>query len=86
MIEAYDTLSNQIKLNKPEILHPEIQEEFEVYEEDAKKTSKTYKDCSWEEFLVLGLFLDTRIESLFSGGIDLLDDAGDIIGDIFDIF
>lgn len=98
LIEAYEILSKPVKRKAynvlvqekisrtPILIEPEVKADFEEYEKEAKKTSKKYKDYSFTEFLALELFLDAGIEGLFTGGLDLLDDAGDIIGDIFDIF
>jgi len=84
--QVYDTLIQKRESQMPVPVEPELKTDFDEYEKEAKRTSKKYKDYSWEEFLALELFLDTGIESLFTGDLDLLDDAGDMLGDIFDIF
>jgi len=84
--EAYDALMHAREVRTQFAVEPELQAEFETYEKDAKKTSEKYKDYSWGEFLALELFLDSGIESLFTSGLDLLEDASDLLDDIFDIF
>ena len=84
--KVYDALIHEQESQKPVVIKPELKTEFETYEKEAKNTSKKYKDHSWGEFLALELFIDAGIESLFLGGLDIFDDTGDIIGDIFDIF
>ena len=84
--KAYDALVKERTSHIPVLIEPEVKEEFEEYQKEAKETSTKYKDYSLSEFLALELFLDAGVEGLFSGGLDLLDEAGDIIGDIFDIF
>ena len=84
---AYDAMLGNSKTNKPSIIKPKAEEQYQEWQKEAQKKSKNYWDTSLTELLVLDIFLDAGLSGLFSD--DLLDSIGDSFGDIgglFDIF
>ncbi len=84
--KAYDTLVKEKTSNVPVVIEPEVKEDFKEYEKEAKETSRKYKDYAFDDFLALELFVGMDILGSLFDGSDLFDDAGDLLGDIFDIF
>ncbi|SDS67384.1 DnaJ domain-containing protein [Formosa sp. Hel1_31_208] len=84
--EAYDNMLGNVETNKPVLIEPKAEEQYKEWKKESKKKSDTYwlKDLS--DLLLLDLFLDVGLSSLFSGTDDLLDGLGDSLGDIFDVF
>ncbi|WP_299368726.1 DnaJ domain-containing protein [Winogradskyella sp.] len=94
LVEAFDILSNEDKrreydkmlayeaTNKPVII--EQKQQYEDWQKEAKKKSKTYEGIGLEELLLLDIFLlnGDFLDGLLSGTDELLDG----IGDIFDLF
>ena len=98
LVEAFDILSNVEKrkaydemlkasaTNKPVLIEPKKQEQYTEWKKDAKKKSDTFRLTDLSDLLLLDLFLDVGLSSLFSGTENLIDGLGDSLGDIFDIF
>lgn len=84
--EAYDAMLRSTETNKPILMEPKAEEQYQEWKKEAKKKSKTYWDSSLAELLVLDIFLDAGFSGLFSGTEDLFDGLEDSLGDIFDIF
>lgn len=84
--EAYDQMLGYTETNKPVLIEPKAEEQYKEWKKEAKKKSDRYwlKDLS--DLLLLDLFLDVGLSSMFSGTDDLLDGLGDSLGDIFDVF
>ncbi|WP_298903275.1 J domain-containing protein [uncultured Psychroserpens sp.] len=84
--EAYDRLLNASETNKPVIIAPKEEEkQYKDWKKESKKKSDDYWRTSLTELLLLDIFLETG-GGLFSGAGDILEDLGDSLGDIFDIF
>lgn len=62
------------------------QEQYKEWKKEAKKKSDTFRLTNLSDLLLLGLFLDVGLSSLFSGTDNLIDGLGDSLSDIFDIF
>ena len=98
LVEAFDVLSNPKKrerydqllktaaTNKPLVIEPKAEKEYQEWQKDAKKKSDTYWLKDLESLLLLELFFDVGFSGLFSGTDGILDDIGDSLGDIFDLF
>lgn len=99
LIEAYEILSKPNKRSaydaafeeyNSKTLIPEEQEvkrEFEQYEKEARKTSRKYKEYGLNDFLALEIFVGMDVlGDVLENGIDLLDEADDLLGDLFDLF
>ncbi|OUS01990.1 hypothetical protein A9Q86_04885 [Flavobacteriales bacterium 33_180_T64] len=84
--KAYDNMLFSEATNTALILEPKAEETYTQWKETSKKKAKSYWDTSLAELLVLDLFLDAGLNGLFSGTEDLLDDIGDSLGDLLDIF
>ncbi|WP_298894508.1 DnaJ domain-containing protein [uncultured Psychroserpens sp.] len=85
--EAYDRMLNTSETNKPMVVAPKAEQQYQEWKEESKKKSKDYWNTSLSELLLLDIFLETELlGGLFSGTEDLLDGLGDSLGDIFDIF
>nr|WP_321233325.1 DnaJ domain-containing protein [uncultured Psychroserpens sp.] len=82
--EAYDNMLDATQANKPVIIEPKAEAQYEEWKKESKKKSKDYWNTSLTELLVLDIFLEAGFSGLFSG--NLLDGIGDSLGDIFDIF
>ncbi|WP_422105236.1 J domain-containing protein [Winogradskyella sp.] len=94
LVEAFDILSNEDKrreydqmlkhqaTNKPVVI--EQKQQYEDWQKEAKKKSKTYEGIGLEELLLIDIFVlnGDFLDGLFSGADDILDG----IGDIFDFF
>jgi len=99
IVEAFNMLSNEEKrtsydallkaqeaTNKPIVFIEEEQEEqYQEWQKESKRKSKEYWDFPLAELLALDIFLNLGMVD-FSGIGDAFDDAGDILGDIFDLF
>lgn len=83
---AYDEMLNISSSNKPIIIEHKKQEQYKEWKKEAKKKSDTYWFTDLSDLLLLDLFLDFGLSSLFSGTENLIDGLGDSLGDIFDIF
>ncbi|WP_435413040.1 J domain-containing protein [Psychroserpens mesophilus] len=98
LVEAFDILSNVEKRkaydemlkasasNKPVLIEPKKQEQYTEWKKDAKKKSDTFRLTDLSDLLLLDLFLDVGLSSLFSGTDNLIEGLEDSLGDIFDIF
>ncbi|WP_323788053.1 J domain-containing protein [Psychroserpens sp.] len=84
--KAYDEMLSTSATNKPVRIEPKQQEQYTEWKKEAKKKSEIYWLSDLSDLLVLDLFLDVGLSSLFSGTDNLLDGLGDSLGDIFDIF
>lgn len=82
---AYDNLLKKYRANTSVVLSKE-ETTFEEHQKEAEKNSKKYTEMSWEDFLALDIILDLGLGLSLIDGTDLLDDVGDVLGDIFDIF
>lgn len=93
LVEAFDILSDKEKRSTyDKMLNTETglatipqqkEEEYKEWQKEAKKKSKTYRDTTLEDLLLLDIFLGGDIlGSIFSGADDLFDG----IGDVFDLF
>ena len=94
LVEAFDILSNEDKRqeydkmlafeksNKPMVI--EQKQQYEDWQKEAKKKSKSYEGIGLEELLLLDISVlnGDFLDMIFSGTDDLLDG----IGDIFDLF
>ena len=83
---AYDKMLESSAKNKPVILEPKKQEDYKEWKKEAKKKSETYWLTDLSDLLVLDLFLDVGLTSLFSGTESLIEGLGDSLGDVFDLF
>lgn len=98
LVEGFDILSNTEKrktyddmlkasaTNKPVLIEPKKQEQYTEWKKDAKKKSDTFWLTDLSDLLLLDLFLDVGLSSLFSGTENLIEGFEDSLGDIFDIF
>ncbi|MCD2259850.1 J domain-containing protein [Psychroserpens luteolus] len=85
--EAYDRMLNTSETNKPMVIAPKAEQQYQEWKAESKKKSKEYWNTSLAELLLLDIFLETELlGGLLSGTEDLLDGLGDSLGDIFDIF
>ncbi len=93
LVEAFDILSDKEKRRTyDKMLNTETglvtmpqqkEKEYKEWKKEAKKKSKTYRDTTLEDLLLLDIFLGGDIlGGIFSGADDLLDG----IGDVFDLF
>ncbi|MEY8848868.1 J domain-containing protein [Psychroserpens sp. XS_ASV72] len=83
---AYDDWLKQQANNKPVVIAQKQESQYQDWKKEAKKKSDTFWNSDLADLLVLDLFLDAGLSSLFSGADGLLDGIGDSLGDIFDIF
>ncbi|WP_456437160.1 J domain-containing protein [Psychroserpens sp.] len=83
---AYDAMLRASATNKPVIIEQKRQEQYTEWKKEAKKKSDTFRLTDLADLLLLDLFLDTGLSSLFSGTDNLIEGLGDSLGDIFDIF
>lgn len=84
--KAYDAMLGFSVTNKPVIIEQKKQEQYREWKKEAKKKSDTYWLTDLSDLLLLDLFLDVGLSSLFSGSDDLIDGIGNSLGDLFDIF
>lgn len=84
--KAYDAMLKTCETNKPIVIEQKKQEQYTEWKKEAKKKSDTYWLTDLSDLLLLDLFLDVGLSSLFSGADNLIDGLGDSLGDIFDIF
>lgn len=81
-----DLLKPQEARNKPVVFVEEEQEEqYQEWQKESKHESEKYWNFPLAELLALDIFLNLGMVD-FSGIGDIFDDAGDILGDIFDLF
>ena len=83
---AYDAMLRTSATNKPVIIEQKKQEQYTEWKKEAKKKSDTFRLTDLADLLILDLFLDAGLSSLFSGTENLIEGLGDSLGDIFDIF
>jgi len=83
---AYDEMLETLATHKPVIIEPKKQEQYTEWKKEAKKKSDTFRLTDLSDLLLLDLFFDVGISSLFSGSENLIDGIGDSLGDLFDIF
>lgn len=83
---AYDEMLETSVSNKPIIIEQKKQEQYTEWKKQAKKKSDTFWLTDLSDLLLLDLFFDAGISSLFSGSEHLIDGIGDSLGDLFDIF
>jgi len=83
---AYDAMLKTSATNKPIVIEPKKQEQYKEWKKEAKKKSDKYWFSDLADILVLDLFLDAGLSSLFSETDTLLDGLSDSLGDVFDIF
>ena len=84
--ERYDEMLKAVATNIPVVIEPKVEKEYEEWQKEALKKSDTYWLKDLESLLLLELFFDVGFSGLFSSTDDLLDDIGDSLGDIFDLF
>ena len=84
--KAYDDMLERSTTNKPILIEQKKQEQYTEWKKEAKKKSDTYWFTDLTDLLLLDLFLDVGLSSLFSGTESLIDGLDDSLGDIFDIF
>ena len=94
LVEGFDILSNEEKrrnydallkheaTNKPIVI--EQKQQYEEWQKEAKKKSKSYEGIGLEELLLLDIFVlnGDFLDGLLSGADGIFDG----LGDIFDIF
>jgi len=83
---AYDAMLETSATNKPVIIESNKQEQYTEWKKEAKKKSDTFRLTDLSDLLLLDLFFDVGISSLFSGTENLIEGLEDSLGDIFDIF
>ena len=92
--EAYDQMLITSETNKPTVVEPKVESQYNTWKKESRKNSERYWDTALTELLVLDIFLNSNVlGSIVSGTEDLLDGLGDSLGDIdldlgdvFDIF
>ncbi|MBR9845919.1 MAG: DnaJ domain-containing protein [Algicola sp.] len=84
--KAYDDMLERSTTNKPILIEQKKQQQYTEWKKEAKKKSDTYWLTDLTDLLLLDLFLDVGLSSLFSGTESLIDGLDDSLGDIFDIF
>lgn len=84
--KAYDAMLESTSTKTPVIIEPKKQEQYNEWKKQAKKKSDTFRLTDLSDLLLLDLFLDAGLSSLFSGTDTLIDGLGESLGDIFDIF
>jgi DnaJ-class molecular chaperone len=84
--KAYDAMLESSSRTTPVIIESKEQEQYNEWKRQAKKKSDTFRLTDLSDLLLLDLFLDAGLSSLFSGTDTLIDGLGDSLGDIFDIF
>ena len=84
--KAYDDMLERSTTNKLILIEQKKQEQYTEWKKEAKKKSDTYWLTDLSDLLLLDLFLDVGLSSLFSGTDNLIDGLGESLGDIFDIF
>ena len=84
--KSYDTMLRYSTSNKPVVIESKKEEQYKEWKKEAKKKSETLWITDLTDLLVLDLFLDVGLSSLFSGTDSLIDGIEDSLGDIFDIF
>ena len=81
---AYDAMLKASNTNKPVVIEPKSEAQYQEWKKESRKKSDNYWETSLTELLLLDVFLDAGLGGLFSG--DLLDGMEDTLGDLFDIF
>ncbi|WP_052172569.1 J domain-containing protein [Psychroserpens jangbogonensis] len=85
--KAYDAMLGTSATNKPVVIEAKKQEQqYTEWKKEAKKKSDTFRLTDLSDLILLDLFFDVGLSSLFSGSENLIDGLGDSLGDIFDIF
>lgn len=84
--KAYDAMLESSAITSAIIIESKEQEQYYEWKKQAKKKSDTFRLTDLSDLLLLDLFLDAGLSSLFSGTDNLIDGLGDSLGDIFDIF
>jgi DnaJ-class molecular chaperone len=84
--KAYDEMLESSSSTAPVVIESKNQEQYKEWKKEAKKKSDTFRLTDLSDLLLLDLFLDAGLSSLFSGTDNLIDGIEDSLGDIFDIF
>lgn len=84
--EAYNAILKTQRNRNSVIVDTPAEHEFKTYQKEAEQKSRTYSHTSWVDFIALDLVADAGFDLLFTGGEDIIDGVGDILGDIFDLF
>jgi len=81
--KAYDEILNSSENDTLQIVEPIQEYQVKEWKTTSQKKSKTYKDYSLAELLVMDVFTEAAFEGLFSLGGNLLEGLGESLGDIF---
>ena len=90
--EAYDQMLIASETNKPMVLEPKVEAQYNTWKKESRKNSERYWDTGLAELLVLDIFLNSNLlGGILSGTEDILEGLGDSLsdidlGDVFDIF
>lgn len=84
--QAYDAMLQSSATNKPVVIQQKEQKQYTEWKKEAKKKSDTFRLTDLTDLLLLDMFLDAGLSSLFSGTENLIDGIGESLGDIFDMF